>query len=171
MGDLRVSDLDTAPEEARPLRAAVRYWPMALALASIGLVAGVGAGATKPPVYTAETRLAIGAQGLSSYAIPGFALAAQELAADYARYVSLAQDASALKLALGTRASEIVGLSASPVPNSSVISIEAQSADSALAMKASNAVGAALIAATNVSTSDQSAAALLKQYDTAAASA
>lgn len=171
MGDFRVSDLDTAPEDTRPLRAAVRYWPMALVLASLGLAAGVAAGATKPPIYTAETRLAIGAQGLSSYAIPGFALAAQELAADYARYVSLAQDESALKLALGTRAPEIVGLSASPVPNSSVVSIEAQSADSQLAMKASNVVGAALIAATNVATNDQTAAALLKQYTTAAAAA
>src|SRR5450755_4821466 len=164
MGDLRVSDLDTAPEEARPLRAAVRYWPMALALASIGLVAGVGAGATKPPVYTAETRLAIGAQGLSSYAIPGFALAAQELAADYARYVSLAQDEPALTGALGSRAGVIVGLSAPPVPHSRVISIEAQAADGQLAMKATTAAGAALIAATNAQTNVQTAAALLAQY-------
>jgi uncharacterized protein involved in exopolysaccharide biosynthesis len=65
MGDFRVSDLDTAPEDTRPLRAAVRYWPMALVLASLGLAAGVAAGATKPPIYTAETRLAVGAQGLS----------------------------------------------------------------------------------------------------------
>ena len=171
MGDLRVSEIDTAPEEARPLRAVQRYWPMALVLATLGLAAGIGAGATKPPVYTAETRLAIGAQGLSSYAIPGFALAAQELAADYARYVSLAQDQSALKLTLGTRASEIVGLSASPVPNSSVVSIEAQSADPQLAMKASDTVGAALIAATNVPSNDETAAGLLKQYNTAAAAA
>ncbi|HEY5455397.1 MAG TPA: hypothetical protein VIJ96_08000 [Acidothermaceae bacterium] len=166
-----MSDLDTAPEDTRPLRAVVRYWPMALVLSTLGLALGIGAGAAKAPVYTAETRLAIGAQGLSSYAIPGFALAAQELAADYARYVSLAQDQSALKLALGTRASEIVGLSASPVPNSSVVSIEAQSADPQLAMKASDTVGAALIAATNVATSDQTAAGLLKQYTAAAAAA
>jgi uncharacterized protein involved in exopolysaccharide biosynthesis len=166
MGDLRVSDLDPEPADTRPLRAVVRYWPMAIVLASLGLAAGVAAGAAKPPIYTAETRLAIGAQGLSSYAIPGFALAAQELAADYARYVSIAQDESALKLALGARAPEIVGLSASPVPNSSVVSIEALSADSQLAMKASNTVAAALIAATNAATNDQSAAALLKQYNT-----
>gem|GEM_PF-958339 len=164
-----MSDLDIPPAETRPLRAVVRFWPMSFALAFVGLVAGVGAGAGKPPIYTAETRLAIGAQGLSSYAIPGFALAAQELAADYARYVSLAQDGSALTAALGSRSAEIVGLSASPVPNSSVISVEAQSGDSVLAMKAATAVGAALIAATNVQTNDQTAAALLKQYTTLSA--
>lgn len=159
-----MTDLDTPPAETRPLRAVVRFWPMSFALAFVGLVAGVGAGAGKPPIYTAETRLAIGAQGLSSYAIPGFALAAQELAADYARYVSLAQDGPALRTALGSRSAEIVGLSASPVPNSSVVSIEAESGDSLLAVKAVTAVGAALIAATNVQSNDQSAAALLKQY-------
>ena len=131
-----MTDLDTPPTETRPLRAVVRFWPMSFALAFVGLVAGIGVGAGKPPIYTAETRLAIGAQGLSSYAIPGFALAAQELAADYARYVSLAQDGSALTAALGSRSAEIVGLSASPVPNSSVVSVEAQSRDSALAIRA-----------------------------------
>ena len=165
-----MSDLDIPPAETRPLRAVVRFWPMSFALAFVGLVAGVGAGAGKPPIYTAETRLAIGAQGLSSYAIPGFALAAQELAADYARYVSLAQDGTALTGALGSRSSEIVGLSASPVPNSSVVSIEAESGDSLLAIRAATAVGAALIAATNVQSNDQAAAALLKQYTTLSAS-
>ena len=164
-----MTDLDTAPADIPPLRAFGRYWPMSFALAFLGLMAGIAVGSARAPIYTAEVRLAVGGQGLSSYAIPGFALAAQELAADYARYVSLAQDGPALKVALGSRVGEIVSLSASPVPNSSVVSIEAQAANGPLAMTAATAVGAALIAATNAQTNDQTAAALLAQYNTLSA--
>jgi uncharacterized protein involved in exopolysaccharide biosynthesis len=161
-----VTDLDTAPADLPPLRAFGRYWPMSFALAFLGLMAGIAVGSARAPIYTAEVRLAVGGQGLSSYAIPGFALASQQLAADYARYVSVAQDGPALKTTLGARAGEVLGLSASPVPNSSVVSIEAQAADGQLAMKAATAVGSALIATTNAQTNEQSAAALLAQYNT-----
>ena len=165
-----MSDLDNSPAQTRPVRAALTYWPMSLAVSMVLLFLGVYAGHSRAPVYTSEVRLAVGGQGLSSYAIPGFALAAQELAANYARYVSLPQDTQILKTALGAHAAEVVALSASPVPTSNVVSIVAQSKDREIANKAATAAGTALINAVNGQTNDQIAAGLLKQYNTLSAS-
>jgi hypothetical protein len=160
-----VSEFDPAPASTRPLRAVLVYWPMSLAISLLGLVLGIGAGSAKAPTYTSEVRLAIGGQGLASYAIPGFALAAQELAADYARYVSLSQDQTTLKTALGSRAGEVVGLSASPIPNSSIVSIVALAKNRDIADKAATAVAGALVTAVNGQANAQVAASLLKQYE------
>jgi hypothetical protein len=161
-----VTELDPSPSPVRPLAAVTRYWKFTGGLCLILLLAGAVAGGAKAPVYTAETRLAIGGQDLTSQAVAGFASASQELASDYARYVSLPQDAGPLKSALGNQAAQISGLSATNVPSSNLVSIEALSKDPTLAMKAATAAGAALMAATNVETNDAAAAALLAQYDT-----
>jgi hypothetical protein len=160
-----VRDVRVDPGETSPLRAAVRYWPLTFVIAALGLLAGVVAGGARHPVYTSETRLAIGGQDLSSQAIPGYALASQELAADYARYVSLPQESSVLQKALGAQAAAIVGLSASPVPNSNIISLEAQSKDQALANQAATVAGSALMTAVNSQSTESQAATLLKQYN------
>jgi hypothetical protein len=147
-----------------PLRAFARWWPLSVIIVAGCLAIGVDAGHKAAPTYTAETRLAVGGQNLAAQAVPGFALASQQLASDYARYVSLPQDEPALRTALGTRYNEITGLSASPVPTSNIISVEATSADPSVAVAAASAAGGVLQKAVNSVSVATTTTSLLQKY-------
>ncbi|MDQ1463721.1 MAG: hypothetical protein QOC73_662 [Actinomycetota bacterium] len=153
-----------SPQPSSPLRTAVRFWPVTAILIALGLVAGVKAAAKHAPTYTAEARLAVGGQDLSSLAIPGFAQASQVLAADYARYVSLPQQADALRKGLGAKATEVTSLSGSPVPSSNIISIEATSHQPDVATAAAKLAMNALMVAVNSPAKATVLPQLLTQY-------
>lgn len=95
------------------------------------------------PVFTAETRLAVGAGELSTLAIPGFPTASKDLAAGYARWVTL-QGVGEFNAP-----AEAIALTASPIPESNVIRIEAKSADEQVARDTANSAAAALLAEVN----------------------
>ena len=92
---------------------------------------GAGAGFLMPVTWTAESRVAVGSGDLTSAAIAGFPLAASQLASNYARYVNDTGVA-------GNPVPANVALSASQIPDSNVIRIEATSADPAAAQAAAN---------------------------------
>lgn len=99
---------------------------------------GAGAGFLAPVTWTAESRVAVGSGDLTSAAIAGFPLAASQLASNYARYVN----------DTGVAGSPVPGnveLSASQIPDSNVVRIEATSADPDAAKAAANDTAQKLI--------------------------
>ncbi|MFT4294061.1 MAG: hypothetical protein QM582_01455 [Micropruina sp.] len=121
-----------------PLAAWRRQWVKGTVAALIGAVVGVAVGFAMPVSYTAESRVAVGAGDLTSGAVAGFPLAASGLASNYARYVN---DRGVAQ----TDVPEGVTLSASQIPESNVIRIEAVSADSAAATAAANTAAEQLV--------------------------
>lgn len=99
-----------------------RFWPVAIIIPLATTAAGVTLTSERPPVYRAEARLAVGAGEMNALSIPGFPQAAEEMAADYARWVSHQGVEGQLQR-------EGVGFAASPITDSSVIRIEAYSVD------------------------------------------
>jgi hypothetical protein len=131
----------------------------------LAVAAGIVAALVRPAIYTAEARVAVAGNTLSAQAVPGFALASQELAADYARYVNDAQEQSDLAARLGVRADTVEEVSASPIPDSSVVRIEVTALDAGTATRAAATVTDALLRQVNDSESaTEEAAATLAQY-------
>lgn len=140
-----------------------RHWRISAGIAVVCLLIGIGVAQIHKTQTTAEARLAVGSQDLSAYQVAGFAQASEELAADLARYVnnsSASQDA--LKTALGKATSKVVSISASPIPNSDVISVEVTATDRAVAVKGAQAIAAQLQQQT--SPTSPSASSLLASY-------
>ncbi|MFT3832859.1 MAG: hypothetical protein QM711_06000 [Micropruina sp.] len=143
-----------------PLQAWRRHWLLGVAAAAAGALIGVAIGFAGPATYTAESRVAVGAGDLSAGAVAGFPVASSSLASNFARYVNDRGVA-------GTDVPEGVKLSASQIPESNVIRIEAVSADPAAATTAANAAADQL--ATTVNTGGrQSIQDVFKAYSDAA---
>jgi capsular polysaccharide biosynthesis protein len=154
------------PTERLSALATLRRHRLATAVVVLlAVAAGIVAGLVRPAVYTAEARVAVAGNTLSAQAVPGFALASQELAADYARYVNDAQEQSDLASRLGVRADTVEEVSASPIPDSSVVRIEVTALDAGTATRAAATVADALLRQVNDSASaTDEAAATLAQY-------
>ncbi|MDQ1485293.1 MAG: hypothetical protein QOJ62_986 [Actinomycetota bacterium] len=162
-------DFAEPPQPSSPLRSAARFWPVTAILIALGLAAGFAAASRHAATYTAEARVAVGGQDLSSQAIPGFAQASQALAADFARYVSLPQQGPAIEKGLPGGISQVLSLSASPVPSSNIISIEATSHRPDVAVAAVRLAMNALMTAVNNPAKATLPARLLTQYQAMAA--
>ncbi|RLV49290.1 hypothetical protein D9V37_12150 [Nocardioides mangrovicus] len=148
-----------APDRRRtPVEALLRWWPLALVAAILGGAIGFYAAEVGPVTYTAEARVAVGAGDLTSGAIAGFPLAAEQLASNYARYVNdqmLTGDDAAV--------------AATPIPESNVIRIIATSDSSATARSSAQQAADKLIKAVNESSST-SGKSLLDSYQVAVSS-
>jgi uncharacterized protein involved in exopolysaccharide biosynthesis len=125
-----------------PLTAWRRHWVLGVVAALLGAALGAAAAFVAPVTYTAEARVAVGSGDLTSGAIAGFPVAASQLASNYARYVNNRGVA-------GTDVPDNVTLSASQIPESNVIRVEAESADPAAAQAAANSAAQALVDAVN----------------------
>ncbi len=89
---------------------------------------------------TAESRLVVGDQSVRAQSVPGYALATQQLAATYARLIGSAPDDT---------------VTASPIPDSAIIRVQAQAADPAAAVDAADAAAADLIRVANAARSQR----------------
>lgn len=141
---------------AGPLTAWRRHWLMSTVVAIVGALIGVAVAFATPTTYTAEARVAVGAGDLSAGAVAGFPVASSALASNYARYVNDRGVAQA-------DVPEGVTLSASQIPESNVIRIEALSADPAAATAAANAASDQLVTLVNTS-GRQSTEDVFKQF-------
>ncbi len=133
-----MSDQDV---ERTPLRAMAARWPVTLVLVLACTGAGVALAQQLPTTYTAEARLAVGGSDLSAQAVPGFALASSEIAANYARFVSIAPVREGLS---PSEQSRLKTVTASPLPDSNVIRVEATATSSATAVRAASAASTRL---------------------------
>jgi hypothetical protein len=147
-----------------PLAALRRFWLIGLLLALVGLAAGYQVGTKRPVTYTAQASLAVGGQQLSSFQIPGFALAVQEIAANYARYVGLPQSQATFRTLLGAEASKVQSVSGSPISDSNIILVEVVATNRQVAIDASNAVAGELMTEANAPNTTNTAAVYLSQY-------
>ena len=154
-----------------PLTALRRFWFIGLLLALVGLAAGYQVGTKRPVTYTAQASLAVGGQQLSSFQIPGFALAVQEIAANYARYVGLPQSQATFRKVLGPDASQVESVSGSPISNSNIILVEVVATDRQVAIDGSNAVAAELTKEANAPNTTNTAGVYLSQYQAISAQA
>ncbi|GEM_PF-3822103 len=111
---------------------------------AIGLLAGVVAGYEHPVTYNATAKLFVGrTSGLAEDEVPGLAASVQGLAADYARLITATNVVSDTEANLGT--SSLPGtLTASPIPESSIINVQASASSQAVAISLANAAASAL---------------------------
>ena len=138
-----------ASSEHRPLtvgQAVRRHWIVASLPSLLLLALAVGIAFQRPPTYAAQARLNAGPVNASPQAIPGIAEASKSLAGTYARVVDaqavIDPVSTRLKLEPGEVASRI---EASPIPESSLILVEAKGPSSASAVALANATGDSLI--------------------------
>lgn len=131
-----------------PLESARRHWLLALLplIVIVPVVAVVAA--SRRPTYSAEARLMVGRLNLSEPgAIQGYAQAAQDLAATY----PLVIDADGVIDPLArtfhmTRQQVISSISASEVPSSAIVRVDATAHSARLAVSLANAASGALVA-------------------------
>lgn len=126
-------------ETRSPLRSLTARPVLALTLTALGVMVGVLAGYFMPVTHSAESRLAVVSATNNAYTIPGYPLAARELASDYARWVQ-------------NRASDgqwsppgSTAVSASPIPDSAVIRVEVQAPTSQEAVAGADQVAQTLL--------------------------
>lgn len=146
----------TDTDQGSALTALRHHWFAALLITLLVTILGIGAATTRPVVYTGETRLAIGKGAMSALNIPGYPTAAKEMASNYSRWVT-DQGTSGIKPPPGT-----ISLSASPIPESSILRIEAKATDPEVATAASQAAADALMAEVNKVRAENNPAEVMK---------
>lgn len=159
-----MTDAPDQPQPMSPLLALGRRWPLALGLTVVCGAAGATAGWLMPTTYTAETRLAVAGVNLSAQATPGFALASQQLAANYARYVINEQESGSFITALGDEASAVEDVSASPIASSNVIRLVVTGSSSEAVSNAAGIVADRLVDQVNNGAPDESPETVLGQF-------
>lgn len=128
-----------APERRSALVPLITQWKTTLAVVALCLLAALALSMLRKPVYTAETRLAVGAGEMSTLAIPGFPTASADLASSYSRWVTM-NGVAGTPVPEGTSS-----LMASPIPESNVLRIEAESANPDTAVAAAKLAGDKLV--------------------------
>jgi hypothetical protein len=133
-----------------PLTAARRSWWIVLLFVLIFTAAGVAAAMRRPPIYSAEARLAVGRIDVSAPgALGSFTVATQALAAQYSRSID--------GLGVTRRVAPEVGLTplqvaarvgATPIPESPVIRVFGTGLSERSAVRLANAASNALVAFT-----------------------
>ncbi len=154
-----------------PLEAMARVWPVVVLCALIGGGLGVGAALARPTTYTASARLAVGGSSLAAQAVPGFADASKQLASNYARFVETEPVVAALS---PSDRGAVHTVSASPVPDSNVVLLEATASTEGAATRAAQAGATQLraeVADATAGTSPEDALALYTDVSTQVAQA
>ncbi len=137
---------------------AVRRHRLPAALVTIACtLLGVGAALGQPTTTTGEFRLAVGQGEMSALNIPGYPTATKDLASNYARWVT-DQGVAGMRLPDG-----VTSLQASPLPDSSVIRIEATAADPDDATRGAKTAADALTAEVGRARAENDTGALLAE--------
>jgi uncharacterized protein involved in exopolysaccharide biosynthesis len=152
----------TSAPRIEPLQALRRHWFIAL-LPVVFFVAGaVALSLKRPPRYTATANLSVGHVYVGDPSgIPTIIDATQSLAAVYSRAIRSGAVVQDTKRRLGEGSSVSGGFSATPLPNSPLIKVSAESSSERGAVALANASAAALAAYINRQVRDNSASATL----------
>jgi hypothetical protein len=130
------------------------------ALVFLALVIGV----LRPATYTAEAKLAVGRIDVSSTSAPGVVSASQSLASAYSRAIS----ADKVNEDINKAVQEPGSVSASPIPESPVILVEAEADSGDKAIETANAASKALISYINeINSNAPESERLLKAFEEA----
>jgi hypothetical protein len=158
-------------QQVGPLTAALRR-PVLLALPVILLlVPSVALAMAKAPTWKAESRLLIGRLDVEANSTPGFVEASNSLAATYARLLNSSPVTKLVAARLKQSDASVAGhLSASPIPESPIIRIEASAGTEREAVALTNAANLALVDYVHeVSANGSRATGLLDDYNKALA--
>lgn len=138
----------------------------ALTVFVVVVAASVAAALFRSPTYTAQSRLNVGQGTITSQSVPGYAVGIQSLASTYSRAIVAQSVTTSLSRDLGISPDVVRSrLSASPVPDSSVILVQATGPSQRAAIALANRGGDALIRyVTQHASSDQNAKQTLKRY-------
>lgn len=163
----------TRPEEgvdALTGHALRRYWyfpaVLAIALAALGCAYGLA----RAPVYTASSSLAVGTTNVNTpAALGGFAASAPTLAEAYSRAITAQAVIRRVSSQTGLDSQTArVRLTASAVPETPVIRIDATGPTTSKAMELANVASTALASyAGNLNQTDAAASQILRQYHNA----
>ncbi|WP_226344463.1 hypothetical protein [Agilicoccus flavus] len=145
---------------ASPIGSLIRRWPLALGLVLLLGALGALIGSRLPATYTAEARVAVGPGDMSAGAIAGFPQSTRSMAEDYSRWVT---QSGFVDVPAGT------SVSASPVPESNVIRVLAESGSEQEALGGADAAAEALVASVNTAREETDPQATLAQVKQAAA--
>jgi uncharacterized protein involved in exopolysaccharide biosynthesis len=160
------------PQPSDGLLAAMRvYWVLIAVCVIVLGAAGAAAGLTAQQTYTAQAQLNVGGGDLTSQSIPGYAVGVQSLASAYSRAISADAIVARTATVVHRSTGDVRGaLSASPIPESPLILVEATGPTENAAVALANAGSTQLInyvTARAPQTAD--ADALLRRFRTASA--
>jgi uncharacterized protein involved in exopolysaccharide biosynthesis len=153
-----------------PLESALRH-PFLATIPVIVLV-GIAAfiGLTRDPTYTAESRISVGRVDVPAYTLQGVIVGNATLASGYARTIDAEPVVGPAGNAVGLSPSEARDrLSASPIPETTLIRVEADGPDQAQAVRLSNAGSRSLINYVEDLNRQQQSSGLLRQFRAARA--
>ncbi len=145
-----------------PLTALSRRWKLTTALVIVGIGAGIGVTYATPTTYTGEARVAVGSQSLDARLVAGYTDASQQLASDVSRYVNDRQATADLAPVLGDRADDVETVAASPIANSSVVTVEVTATSASAAAEGAQTIAQQLVNQVNGNSS--SSQQVLQQY-------
>jgi len=133
-----------------PLAAARRHWWIVLLFTIVFTGAGVAAAIRRPPVYTAEARLAVGRLDVSAPgALGSFTIATQALAAQYSRSIDGLGVTRRVAPQLGLSPLQVAArVAATPIPESPVVRVFGTGLSARAAVRLTNAASNALVAFT-----------------------
>ena len=124
---------------------------------------------SRAPVYTAEARLLVGGFDVEAQAVPGFVEAARTLAATYARLVNTPAIADPVAAQLDLAPGGVAGgISATAVPESSIIAVQGASEDEDQALRLADVAAEELVNYASGTTSEDERAELLQDFRDAA---
>lgn len=152
-----------------PGRSARNHWQLITVFCLLGVVLGAAFAFVKSPTYNAEQRLIVGktAQLSNLASVPGLDAAGQSLASAYSRLVETdeVQAATAKKMGGALNGS----ISASPIPDSPVLRLDATATSAERAVALAKAGSVALVDAVNKlnEQQNQSAKKILDQFNAA----
>ena len=135
-----------------------RHWVFMVTVAGACVVLAIIAALLRPPIYQAEARLAVGQGQMTALNIPGFPSASEEMASNYARWVTH-QGVQGQGIPDG-----VLSLEASPIVESNVLRIEATSLDPETAESAVAKATKQLKDAVNAVREENNPANLVAQY-------
>jgi uncharacterized protein involved in exopolysaccharide biosynthesis len=152
-------------ERPTPLGAARRHWVLCAVLVIVGAGGAAGYVYSQPVLHSAEARLAVAGNDLSAQLVPAFAVATEELAANYARYLNTDGTEDTIAETIGAQAGSVTDIEASPIPESNILRIEATATTSEVAVDAAESLAADLMTRVNESRlQDNGAQEALNQY-------
>lgn len=153
------------PRVVGPLEAVLRRPFLTLTPIVLLLAAAAAIGLTREPVYTSQARVNVGRVDVPAYTLQGVVIGNETLAAGYARTISaqpvVDRAARAAKVSPGAAAGN---LSASPVPGSTLIRVEAEGASEGEAVRLANGAANGVIAYVGQLGRRQQNSSLLERY-------
>lgn len=156
-------DADRPPSLAADL---LRGWPLILLTTLILVAAGIVTGLRRDPVYTAETRMAVGSINASAQSVPGYVAAAEALASSYSRISASDQLVVPLSRRVGLPPEEIEErVEAAPVPEAPLLRMTAEGSSEQDAIVLAEAAAQELREfVANTETNNQRASEALQEY-------